>query len=293
MMSHASEIPLRVAPERSIAEDWELVLIAEGLSPRVWRSREGFVIVVPAEQAERAVAALSAYESENPVEPAEDNDPAAPIHLIPGITVAGALLAFFFVTGELNPEGPWFERGSAEARQILLGELWRTVTALTLHVDIGHTLANGVAIALFLSALGRWTGPGLGAMLVLLAGATGNLANAFFHGFPHVAVGASTAVFGAVGLLCSLGIAWRRRLGWPRRRSWLPLGAGLALLAMLGTSGQRVDLWSHLFGFLAGGLLGFAVVSFVLRPPRLPVQWTVGGAALVVVVACWALALRN
>lgn len=294
-MTQASEIPLRVAPVRTVAEEWELVLIAEGLSPRVWPSQDGFIIGVPAEQAERAAAALSAYEIENPIEPPEGSYPTGAGHLgylLVGITAAGGILAFFFVTGEPDAARPWFQRGSADAYPILLGELWRTVTALTLHADIGHALANAISLGLFLSALCRSIGLGCAAALVLLAGAAGNLANAYFQGPPHISVGASTAVFGAIGLLCSLHTARLHQRKRHRNRFLLPLGAGMALLAMLGTGGgQRIDLWSHLFGFLAGGLLGFSTLPLVLRPPGSLAQWTAGSAALIVITACWALAI--
>jgi rhomboid protease GluP len=41
-----------------------------------------------------------------------------------------------------------------------------------------------------------------------------------------------------------------------RRRLLLPIAAALALLAFLGTEGERTDVGAHLFGFLAGALLG-------------------------------------
>src|SRR5438034_425376 len=66
-----------------------------------------------------------------------------------------------------------------------------------------------------------------------------------------VSIGASTAVFGALGALAAFP--------QHRRRAWVPLGAGLALLAFLGTS-KRADLAGHLCGFVAGLLLG-AVAS--------------------------------
>ena len=62
-----------------------------------------------------------------------------------------------------------------------------------------------------------------------------------------VSIGASTAVFGALGALAVLPQL--------RRRAWVPLGAGMALLAFLGTSG-RSDLAGHLCGFAAGVALG-------------------------------------
>ena len=46
--------------------------------------------------------------------------------------------------------GPWFEGGSADSTRILAGELWRSVTALCLHADVGHVASNALFGALFL-----------------------------------------------------------------------------------------------------------------------------------------------
>ncbi|MFQ5960651.1 MAG: rhomboid family intramembrane serine protease [Candidatus Methylomirabilales bacterium] len=289
-MSETSEIAVRVAPDRAMAEEWALVLVAEGLSPKVRSARDGFVLGVPAEEAERAAAALFAYERENPAEPQDEEVPVGSAHMWMGFAVATALVAFFFVVGGRNPAAQWFMRGSADAERILLGELWRTVTALTLHADFGHVAANAIAIALLLSAVCRALGPGLGFALVLLAGVGGNIVNAVLHGSLHVSVGASTAVFGAIGVLGGLAVVRRRRKGARGRHAWMPVAAGLALLAMLGM-GEQVDLWAHLWGFVVGGMLGILVAFAVPGRPAARVQWALGGSALAVVVYCWALAL--
>jgi membrane associated rhomboid family serine protease len=70
----------------------------------------------------------------------------------------------------------------------------------------------------------------------------------------------------------------------------MPIVASLALLAMLGMGGERVDLWAHLFGFLVGGVMGVLVAFAVPHPPGLRVQWVLGGATLGVVLYCWTLA---
>jgi membrane associated rhomboid family serine protease len=212
--------------------------------------------------------------------------------LLAAVSVGLTLLIFFFVTVQWLPALSWFERGSAHAERILQGELWRPVTALTLHADVAHALSNAVAAALFLSAVSSIMGAGLACALVLLAGAGGNLANAFLHGPLHVAVGASTAVFGAVGLLGSLGVTRRRRSALSRWRAWLPVAAALALLGMLGSGGQRVDIWAHLFGLLVGAVLGILIPVVTPRAPGLRIQWACGTAAVAVLIYCWILALR-
>ena len=290
-MTKGSEIPLRVTSDHNLAEEWELALIAQGLSPSLARTRDGFVLSVPEEEVERALVGLSAYERENPREPRERDEPAEPPNLVAGASIAGILLLFFFIT-VWQPTVQWFERGSADADRILRGELWRTVTALSLHANLAHALSNAIGIIVFLGALSSILGPGLSSALVLLAGAGGNLANALIHGSSHVSIGASTSVFGAVGMLGGLGLARRGRRKVPRRRAWVPVAAALALLAMLGSGGESVDVLAHLFGFLFGGILGLLFAFVTPRPPRLGIQWACGSAAAAVLIYCWTLALR-
>jgi membrane associated rhomboid family serine protease len=200
------------------------------------------------------------------------------------------LVAFFTVTVS-NSSVPWLERGSAHADRILAGEVWRTVTALTLHVDLAHALSNAVAMALFLGAASAVVGVGLAGLLALLAGAGGNFANALLQNSPHVAVGASTAVFGAVGILGGHAMLRHRSRHARKRKAWIPVAATFAFLAILGTEGARVDVWAHLLGLLVGCGLG-ALTAFVVRhAPGRSVQWLCGCAALAATVYCWRLAL--
>ena len=292
-MTKGSEIPLRVTSDQNLAEEWELALIAQGLSPSLSRTGDGFVLSLPEEEVEAGLFGLSAYERENPRELRERDEPAEPPNLVAGGSIAGILLLFFFITVIWHPTVPWFESGGADADRILLGELWRTVTALSLHANLAHALSNAIAITLFLGALSSILGLGLSSALVLLAGAGGNLANALVHGSAHISVGASTSVFGALGMLGCLGLARRGRRKVRRRRTWVPLAAALALLAMLGTGGgERVDVLAHLFGFVFGGVLGFLFAFVAPSPPKRFVQWGCGSAAVAALISCWLLALR-
>ena len=291
-MTKGSEIPLRVTSDQKLAEEWELALLAQGLSPSLSRTRDGFVLSVPEEEVDRALVGLSAYERENPRELRDRDESAEPPNLIAGASIAGILLLFFFITVILHPTVRWFERGSADADRILLGELWRTVTALSLHANLAHVVSNAIAITLFLGALSSILGLGVGSALVLLTGAGGNFANALVHGSAHVSVGASTSVFGALGLLGGLGLARRGRRKVPRPRAWVPLAAALALLGILGTGGARVDVLAHFFGFLFGGVLGLLFAFVAPSPPERLVQWGCGSAAFAVIIFCWLVALR-
>jgi rhomboid protease GluP len=290
MMTTDSEIPMRLTRDLALAQEWELVLVAQGFSPSVHQTSDGILLSVPEKELERALASLSAYERENQAKLAEGDKPITSATPLAGILVAAMLVIFFAVTVSWYPSLPWFERGSADADRILRGELWRTVTALTLHADIVHVLSNAIAAAVFLGAVHGMLGVGLGSALVLLAGAGGNLANALLYGSSHVSVGASTAIFASVGMLGSFGMVQRRR-ATPRRRAWLPVAAALALLAILGTGGQRVDILAHLFGFLLGGVLGILFAFVAPDPPGQAVQWLCGFTVLALLISCWTLAL--
>jgi membrane associated rhomboid family serine protease len=292
MTYREKEILLRIAPRRKVAEDWALVLLTQGISAHVRHTRGGFALGVRAEEARRAETALAAHDGESREEVRAEEKPAGSGYLVAGLAVPVTLLVFFFVTGPRNPTVLWFANGSADAGRILNGELWRTVTSLTLHANFLHVMVNAIMGAVFLSASFRLLGAGLGGALVLLAGAGGNFLNALLHGAPHNAVGASTALFGAVGALGGLGVVRKRRAEARGRRAWAPFAAGLALLALMGTAGQRVDIWAHLLGFLLGSVLGILAGIPFPRPPAVRVQWSLGSAALATVVWSWMLALR-
>ena len=287
-----AEAEVRRVRDRRTAEEWALVLAAVDV-PSTVRYRDGeYALFVGADDAARAGRALLAYERENPPRPPPEKPPPhSATALNAAIASCGALLVFFAaVTGPRDPATVWFERGSSDAERVLAGETWRVVTALTLHADAAHVLANALSGALFLTALGNAVGPGLALALALLAGAGGNLTNAVYHGALHSSVGASTAIFGAVGLLGGLGVARQRRGGARGHRSWAPLAASLALLAMLGTS-ERADLGAHVFGLAVGGVLGVPVGLAVPRPPGAATQLAAAALAILAVLYGWGLAL--
>ncbi len=291
-MKDRSKVILRVTPDNKLANEWALVLISQGLSPSFHNDEGGLVLSVPVEEVELALAGLAAYERENTAPVQKDQNRSDDFaSWIAGIVVAGVLILSHAVTVRWKEAAPWFDRGSAEASRILDGELWRTVTALTLHADLVHLFSNAVAAAIFVTALSSIVGAGLAFALVVLAGACGNLANALVQGSSHISVGASTAIFGAVGVLGPVGLVWRRREPRRSRGGWIPIAAALGLLAMLGTGTGRTDLLAHLFGFFCGALLGVPVGLFFPTMPGQVMQWVCGSATVLMLIYCWTLAL--
>jgi membrane associated rhomboid family serine protease len=284
---------VRATADRRAADEWLLVLTAEGFRASVHHASGAFAIRVPTGERKAAALVLEQYELENlrleetPVPPPE---PIGNVERLTAALVCLALVAFAAWTGPRDPAVDWFARGSADAAAILDGELWRTLTALCLHADWGHVLSNALFGALFLSAAAAGFGPGVAVALTVAAGAGGNLANAIFQGPDHLSVGASTSVFGAVGLLCGRGVAQRLRRGELGVRLWVPIAAGLAIIAMLGT-GERSDLWAHLFGFLTGGFLGIPASLAWPRSAAWPVQLAALAATAAALLWAWRLAL--
>lgn len=268
-----------MTPSRRRADEWAIVLAAAGIPHWLRQRLDGWALIVPPDDAASALEALAAYDQENASEPVAhaDGRPAHP-WTITGAVVALLLVGFFAITGPRAAGSAWFEAGSADAARIVAGEWWRTITALTLHADPPHLLGNAIALAGLLTAVCWELGPGVGLWLVLLAGAGGNALTAVAHGAEHDSVGASTAVFGAVGVLAALQIVRPGGVESRGRRWWVVIAASLALLALLGTA-SHADVLAHLFGFLVGGALG-AVGALARRRP-LP-SW---GQALLVLAA--------
>jgi rhomboid protease GluP len=110
----------------------------------------------------------------------------------------------------------------------------------------------------------------------------------------HRAVGASTAVFAALGLL--VGFAWRHGLSLRERFAYAygPLFGGVVLLALLGAGDEHVDVLGHALGFIAGVATGWLYSRLgIPRNRGRGVQRASGAAALALVALAWMLALHR
>ena len=277
------------ARSRAQAEAWSLVLAAEGIAHGLVVSEGQFQVAVDTADGARAEALLERWARENEPSPAPPPASDPDLKTNAGIWIALALAGFFVVTGPWSEASEYFRRGSADARRILNGELWRTVTALSLHSDPAHVLGNAFSCGIFGTLLLRRWGVGVGAWLLLGSGALGNLLTALWHGSQHRSVGASTALFGAIGALAATELVRRRRLqlGW--NQAWLPIAGGIALLAMLGT-GRGSDFTAHVLGLFAGVALGLVAARVLAKPPPHAAQAALALGALGTLAVAWAAA---
>ena len=148
------------------------------------------------------------------------------------------------------------------------GEWYRAFTSLFLHGDMHHLLSNAVFGSIFGVLVANSFGPIKGWVLILLSGFLGNLLNIFIRfPEPYLGLGASTAVFGALGLLIGAGlnVAWEERSFRKGLRAFTPLLAGLIIFGLTGVGGPGIDSLAHLTGMLAGIAPGFLVAHLLAR----------------------------
>jgi rhomboid protease GluP len=299
----------RRAAQGAVAEQWvtvatrltearsnelALVLTARGVPFQRQVTLAGWELWVPLPFVPTAAAELTLYRHENArqsgVQPLVEVGAGRP-----GVLCYAAVLLTVFFALHMDLFGlDWLRAGRVDAGALLGGEWWRAITALTLHLELAHLGGNLAFGAFFGYFIGRYFGTGVGWLAVLLAASLGNVVNSWLQLPAHRSIGASTAVFAALGLL--VAYTWRR--GFLRDTPWrariAPIVAGLGLLAFTGTAGENTDLGAHLFGFAAGVVLGVVVAHLVptawLKNVR--VQLACGALAALLLATAWIVGLR-
>ena len=283
-------------PKKREAEDWALVLIAEGIQSKVVRTAAGFTVAVASGDAPAAREILDSWQTERSERSRRLAIPPArgASTLEAAMAYACALTLVAFHVG-LENSGRWAdfrELGKSQAALVLEGQWWRLITALTLHADLPHVLGNTLFGGFFLAAVAGRLGIGIAILCFVTTGTLGNYANALYYGSAHSSVGASTGVFGLVGVLAGLAAWHRHQTALPGRGAWVALGAGLAIVAMLGSGGPRVDFSAHLFGLAAGGLTGLLLAAPLASRTRLkpPGQAIAATTSLGIILIAWSFA---
>jgi rhomboid protease GluP len=263
----------------------------------------GYEVLVEAVVREQALQQLWMYEQERASRPPPPPEP--PPAMAGGWRGAVAYVAVLLLVpfalaqgwlGSINP----YDAGAMDPRQMRAGELWRALTALTLHWDATHLLGNLCSgVLLGISAAQVW-GSARAWLLITIAAVAANLTEGLLDLGQYVSAGASTAVFAALGLIAAH--AWRSRNQRTRTlRDWVPLIAGVALLGMFGAGAQDpevaatdpTNVLSHALGFVMGALMGLVVATtrgarWIAAIPA----WLAAVITPAAIALAWALALR-
>lgn len=286
-----------------VAREYALVLEAVGVPCEIVSQGGEHVIAATDGDLERARRELREYDEENRGwRRAEELPLALENGWLASLAWIFTLVGMHALSGARAVTTDWYREGRGDARAIFDGEPWRAITALGLHADAVHLLGNTLFGALLVALVAEVLGVGVGLLAVIGAGALANLLNASIQTPDFRFVGASTAVFAALGLLG--GHRWQRRKSVRRRNraAWIPLLASAFLLAFMGSGASaefgnaraaRVDVVGHVSGFVVGIAVG-ALIARVLGAKRLGprAQAWCGAAAAALWCGAWTLALR-
>jgi rhomboid protease GluP len=280
---------------KPLCHEFSLVLEAKAIEHELTLSGDTWVLSVVPALLHRAYEEISRYSSERSI-------PRTAPKIVELEPFAGAamgaaayvliLLLTAYSAGIGLFGADWLSLGALDAGAAR--EWWRAVTALTLHLDQEHLLGNLLFGVFAGIAAARLLGGGVAWASILGAAALANYAEILIAPATHRAVGASTAVFAALGLLA--GLAWRQRLTLRERRwyRWAPLIAGICLLTLLGAGTAHVDVLGHGLGFLFGVGVGWMHArAQIPRDRGRRLQIITGVGAVLAVCVAWLLALSH
>ena len=276
------------APNKKTAREYSLLLDSIGIANNAVFRWNSWQIEVDLSDYEKAKSEISAYEKSGRIEKPHNKFAHIRFQKVdwPIFCATLILLAAFHVFIYEFDHMELIKAGRSSASAITEGEFFRAVTALTLHGDYKHLFSNIFFGGIVLWALSTMTGTGSALLFALFTGFAGNVMNAFFYGSAHNSIGASTSVFGVIGVLAGLQFfdSFReKKLG-----RWIPFGAALGLLAMLGSS-EKSDVLAHLFGFVAGLPAG-TIFGAAFSKRSLPGKTVQNIAAILfisVIFGCW------
>jgi len=260
-MSPGDLVSVGTFPSQSNADEYALVVLAMGLECSVIESpggQEGFEILVDQAHVDAVGQEFAAYASEQSQPIAAPLDTPA---FSSGVGIALIWMMTLLIAYHFQCHDPEVtDRFSNSSRALFdQGQWWRPFTALFLHANLDHLLGNIAYGLVFFLLASHSLGPWKAWPLILGSGTIGNLLTAWIH-YPsdYHSLGASTATFGALGILTGISsvTAWRLRSRHKPLLILIPATAGIILLGWLGSGEAPTDVISHLLGFLTGGIFG-------------------------------------
>lgn len=253
-----------------LVSELALLLASQFLPYRLDYAEHDYVISVAVEFEAQAQREIDLYKAENPQTPKVTDRLVMPsgdllyVLMPPFVGTAWGVFAGTY--------SQWKELGLAHAALIREGEIFRAVTALTLHADSGHLFSNLLAAWGFAFFLQRRMSLGILSLLTLIAGFVANMCEAWIVE-SHRSLGFSTGTFAMLGFL----VALETRSAWIGKgtglKAWFtPLLGGILLAVLTGVS-PEVDVLAHGLGFICGFGLMSCFWRFELSPGKLGTKY--------------------
>lgn len=176
------------------------------------------------------------------------------------------------LAAEIYGGSPLLNWGAKDHRFMQLGQYWRYVTPIVLHVDPLHLLVNMYSLYIIGPPVERPYGSMRFALIYLLTGVGGVAFSLAFSTQPSA--GASGAIFGLLGALAAFLYMHRDLTGSAGRGQLRHILLVAVLNLAIGLS-PGIDNWGHFGGLLCGAGLAFLlgpqldIVRHELAPPRL------------------------
>jgi membrane associated rhomboid family serine protease len=280
------------ARSRRQAMEWGLVLASQGIEAIIDRAGQGWELLVAERDYPRAQDTLAQYRVENRNWHWRQPLPEAGMIFHWGsLGWAAAIVAAYYWSAVRFPG--LRSAGILDSDKVARGQWWRLLTAVTLHQNAPHLMANATTgFVLMGLAMARY-GAGVALLATFLAGVAGNAADLLVYAQPHQSLGASGMIMGALGAITVQSFSFWRKARPGGRFLFRALAAGVLILVLVGFSPDS-DVVAHVGGFIAGTLFGCALGW--IRPARLQSGPANAGAILALaalLLAAWRLALRS
>ena len=137
---------------------------------------------------------------------------------------------------------------------VQIGEVWRLVTSMFLHIGVVHLIVNMYSLYIIGKQLESFLGRTKFLIVYLGSGILGSLLSVVVHS--NISAGASGAIFGLLGSLLYFGYHYRLYLGTVLKTQVIPI---IILNLLIGFLVPGIDNFAHIGGLVGGYLLTMAL----------------------------------
>lgn len=153
----------------------------------------------------------------------------------------------------------WFyEHFAGVNLYIAKGEYWRLLTPVFMHGSFSHMLFNSFSLILFGPALEQMLGKGKFIFIYILSGIAANLATYLIEPLTYVHVGSSGAIFGLFGYFAAITVFKKELISKANSQTIITITVVALIMTFLQ---PNINIIAHLFGLLAGFLLGVLILK--------------------------------